>query len=852
MKAVAKHIYAVVLIIVFMQAGFGQSAKPRIPIAQYGKWSTITDPQIASIGDWISFRVQYDNGIDTLIVCNPLTDKKYLFPECTKPEFSDNGEWIVLLDKDQRLIAQNLKSGKRQSFDVTSRFTWLQKSNFLVTLSNSNATPVLKILDVEKGTITDFSNVTDYAISKQGNIIVLSQNAVRLIEPENNYRETIIIDNIPGNYKKSVWSNSGNRIAFLSQQQDKGLLRQDNVIFCYDIKKQMLKKITSGIEELKGQIIVAPLGIPALSFSADDETLFFYRATPLLAALLKDALEVWDTETPLEYPMQKYQGNPKFVSKLTAWSLTDDRIDNIGTDELPQARILPGTTKAIVYNKLAYEPQIQYAAPADFYLLDFKTGEKKLLLKKYSSAIAGMGASPTGRYISYFKDKAWWVFDIETDVHRNLTKDLKVCFSDNGREEPGEAPSFNLQSWSADETLMIVRDAFDIWLLSLNGSQPYRITKGRETSVSFSIAEDLPQAAELNVDTVDFTKGLLLKARSSDMDTGYYSWDQGKGLKQIVYGNADITYLRIANKSGSCIWLQQESDKPTSILYQRKSGAKIKTIFQSNPGFKNWALSRSELLTYRPDGFQELNAALLYPAGYQKGKKYPMIVYIYEKLSHRLHNFERPMLAKGDGFPIANYTQDGYFVLLPDINYKIGEVGKSALTCVLASVSAVKQMGIIDESRIGLIGHSFGGYEVAYIISQTDTFATAVQGAGITDFVSYYLSMHWETEHSNMWRFETQQQRMGKMLYDDYFGYVNNSPIRWVSSINTPLFSWSGKEDKNVPYTQSMALHLALRRLGKKNEFIVYPGEPHILINYKNQLDLVARMKAWFDTYLKR
>lgn len=228
-----------------------------------------------------------------------------------------------------------------------------------------------------------------------------------------------------------------------------------------------------------------------------------------------------------------------------------------------------------------------------------------------------------------------------------------------------------------------------------------------------------------------------------------------------------------------------------------------------------------------------------------------MLVYIYSRQSKYFHEYNNPTLYSTVGFSPTNYTSDGYFVLYPDIAYVLGEPGESALNCVEAAISMVEKMGMVDSNKMGIIGHSFGGFEVDYIITQTNRFAAAVSGAAVTDFTSSYLSINLYSGYSNAWRYETQQYRMGKSLFENQEQYLNNSPVLLASKITTPLLSWSGKEDTSVDWHQNLELHLAMRKLKKTNQFLVYPGQDHTLSNPESQKDLTTRIKKWFDYYLK-
>jgi dipeptidyl aminopeptidase/acylaminoacyl peptidase len=204
-----------------------------------------------------------------------------------------------------------------------------------------------------------------------------------------------------------------------------------------------------------------------------------------------------------------------------------------------------------------------------------------------------------------------------------------------------------------------------------------------------------------------------------------------------------------------------------------------------------------------------------------------------------------------EGFNIANLTAKGYFVLLPDIEYEMGNPGLSAADCTIAATKEVIRRGLVNSDKIGLTGHSFGGYETNFIITQTDLFAAAVSGAGISDLRSHYLSIGWPLGSAEIWRYESQQLRMNKSLFEDKDGYDRNSPVVHADRVNTPLLLWTGEEDRQIHYYQSIAFYLALQRCNKKEIMLVYPSDRHVIYDRSHQKDLTRRIEEWFDYYLK-
>ena len=246
-----------------------------------------------------------------------------------------------------------------------------------------------------------------------------------------------------------------------------------------------------------------------------------------------------------------------------------------------------------------------------------------------------------------------------------------------------------------------------------------------------------------------------------------------------------------------------------------------------------------------------LKGALFYPANYDVTKKVPLIVYIYEVVSGDVHAYVNPSYDNNIGFNISNLTTNGYAVLLADIAHEKGNTGVSAADCVTAGVKKVIEMGVADLKKIGLFGHSFGGYETNFILTQTNLFSTAISGNGVSDVVAHYFNYNNDFGSIDSWRYENQQLRMGFPFFENKEAYYSNSPVLNADKVTAPLLTWTGKLDENIRPEQSEAFYAALRRLKKENVMLVYSSDGHVLFNPKNQKDLTLKVKDWFGHYLK-
>jgi dipeptidyl aminopeptidase/acylaminoacyl peptidase len=244
-----------------------------------------------------------------------------------------------------------------------------------------------------------------------------------------------------------------------------------------------------------------------------------------------------------------------------------------------------------------------------------------------------------------------------------------------------------------------------------------------------------------------------------------------------------------------------------------------------------------------------MQGSLHYPAGYQRGKTYPMVVYMYERLSDNVHRYVAP--SERDYYNASVFTSLGYVFFQPDITFRPREPGRSVLECVEPAVKKVVAMGVADPARIGVVGHSWGGFDAAYLATNSTLFAAAVAGAPIVDLVSNYGNFHWSSGIAETDHIETGQQRMEVPLWEDPQAYIRNSSVFNVHNMKTPLLIEVGDSDGTVFWHQGVELYVIARRAKKKVVLLNYTGEDHGLRKKANQIDYQQRIVQWFGHYLK-
>jgi len=853
MKSIHKRLLQLLITIMTIQVTWSQS-KLKVNEENYKKWHKLSAVQISADGLWSSYRLDYEQDVDTLFIQRINSGKKQAFPQASVLQFSPDSKLALLTHLDNSLTIHNLSSQLMIKTDSVTKYDFAPNGRWLSVLSDIATRKQLCIYNANGILLVTLKDCKDFEWSASGQLAVIDSGGISIYDPSQNFSKSQVIADNTANFKNLGWSKSGKMLAFLCVANDVNTAERPIKIFAYETTTK--KRYEQNSTLLKGNQITDVIQTP-ITLSGHGDQLFFYYQTKASKVVNDDLVETWDSASKLVYPAQKNFGDPALIPKIAVWYIFTNSVKLLATDELPHSFLTWDRKNVLTYSFLTNEPQYEMIAPVDVYITDIQTQEKKLLLQKHQASRFTMGCSPSGQYIHYFKDKNWWVYDTKTGKHRNLTANLGDSFNDAGYGFPDKSGGYMSPGWTTDSKFLILYDNFDIWLVSPNLKTQQRITRGAEQKIMYRICEQIYKTpektgpADFLPKSYDLSKGLILSATGHDKATGYFRWNTGGKIQKIVYGDFKCSGISKSEAGDHIVFVKENYDTAPAIFFCSKAKPVPKHIFQSNPHGDKYQWGNSRIITYKNNAGQELQGALFYPAGFEQGKRYPMIVYIYSNLSQLVHDYVNPTPYNPIGFAPSNYTNDGYLVFYPDIRYTVGDPGKSILDCVTSAVKRVVNMGVADEKRVGLFGHSYGGYETCFLITQTPMFAAAVAGSAVTDIISSYLSVNTLTTVKMDWRFESQQYRMASTPFNNLKGYLENSPVINAANITTPLLSWAGKNDMQCDWKQSVELHLALRRLQKRNIFLAYQNEGHILSDPAAQKDLTFRIRNWFDYYLK-
>ncbi len=605
--------------------------------------------------------------------------------------------------------------------------------------------------------------------------------------------------------------------------------REDLSSLMFGIREVKAKKAPEG-EKKEGTPAAPPAAPPAAA--ADDP---------------KPDLVLWHYKDPRLQSMQQVQEtSDRNFSYAAVYQPAEKKFIRLADEGVRQVSLGAEQKFAVGADVREYELEANLSGRRfqDVYTIDPATGERKLALGK---ARWVMGASPDGTRLLHYNDGAFSAFDIAAGKSVDLTSKIQTNFWDDEDDHNVPKPPRSPVGWSKDSSSVLLSDGWDIWMVPARGGAAVNLTvNGKKEKIRYRRIFRL-NPEDRGIDT------------SSPMYVSMYGeWtkkggigliEPGKpGVKVLQWGDAAYSQLIKAKRADTYVYTRETPQNYPDYYFADAALAGGQRITDANPQQKDFLwTSGVRLIDYKSANGDKLQASLTLPANYEPGKRYPMVVEIYEKTSQGANNYPQPSY---NGVSVSFYTSNGYAVLQPDIVYKINDPGRSAVACVVPAVKAAVASGIVDEKRVGLHGHSWGGYQTAFLVTQTDIFKAAVAGAPLTDMVSMYSLLYRNSGGTNQAIFESSQGRFTGGYFENQEAYVRNSPIFFAKNVKTPLIILHNDKDGAVDQTQGIEYYNTLRRLGKPVIMLEYKGENHGLRKPENMKDYTVRMREFFDHYL--
>lgn len=559
-------------------------------------------------------------------------------------------------------------------------------------------------------------------------------------------------------------------------------------------------------------------------------------------------LVIWHwLDKRLQSMQQIQEKRDKNFSYLSIYRIDEKKFIRLADEKLRQVITAPKHTWALGFDNSEYElvGNLDGRNYQDIYVINLTTGARSLPLKKCRWYFS---PSPDGTHFLYYDAGHFFTYEMATGTKYNITKYIPTSFINEEDDHNVINPPIRQPGliWTKDGKSLLLYDNWDVWNIPVQGGEGINLTVDGKT-------EGIRYRSRIQLDPeekgIDLAGPLYFSAYGEwTKKSGVVRIDEGKpGANSLLWDDAVFSLLK-AKKADVYLYTKQTAKDFPDYYVTDSSLRKGLKITEANPQQKNYFWSdESILLDYKSDKGDKLQASLFLPANYEKGKSYPTIVYIYEKLSQGLNRYYSP---EAHGFNKSIYTSRGYAVLMPDIVYKINDPGMSAVWCVLPAIEAAIETGVVDKSRIGIHGHSWGGYQTSFLITQSDIFRAAVASTPLTNMISMYSSIYWNTGSANQPIFESSQGRFTGGYWDNLEAYTRNSPVHFAQNVKTPLLLVHCDNDGAVDWNQGIEYFNTLRRMEKPVVLLQYKGENHNLRQPSNRKDYAVRMREFFDHHL--
>ena len=887
--------------------------KPTLLPADYGKWETLGAGSLSPDGKWLAYEIRRASGDGELRIAPVAGGKTQVVAFCSSAAFSSDSRWLAcsatVSESEQdklrkahkpiqtKLTTVELLSGTTTTVDDVQSFAFAGDGPYLAFRkyaptpaepagnaaaagggrggrggrggagegdSETERDPtgsVMLVRNLAAGVDTTFGNVTNYSWQDKGSNLAMTigvdgrtGNAIEVFDPRAGSLR--VLDNGPALFTALTWRKESSDLAALRSVKNEAYEGESYLALAW---KNLGDKLTTKVDA--PQRIVSTR---APQWSEDGSTVYLGVAPwPTKIAVKKSdddpaTVEVWHWQDVNVISEQKLTAaRDRDRNAPAAWHLASGKLVQL-SDNLKEDVRLPRTgSRALGLDGVPYQNDAMFGRSfVDVYKIDLDTGVRTEVARHL---IPPVEFSPGGRYALNFREGDFSVYDLDAGTSRNLTKDARIALTNKENDYPvSQKPAYGVAGWTKGDRSVIVYDTNDLWEIAADGSGPAkRLTDGAAEEIRYRYVRILPagggggrggRGGAGNNEAIDLDKPLYLGMEGRwSKKTGYSVLQNGK-LDRLIYQDKSVRGLEKAKDADVFTYQAGAWDESPNFF----AGSDLKAarkVSETNPFASQYAWGKAELVEYKNSHGDRLQGALYYPATYEKGKQYPMIVQIYEIESNQLHNWTAP--SERATYNPTVWTQHGYFVFRPDIVFKPREPGLSALDCVTSGVKKVLASGMIDAQHIGLTGHSWGGYETTFILTHSDLFAAGAVGGALTNLSSSVGEIYWNTGAPETNHVEVSQERMQVPLYEDPQAYIKNSATFVANRLAAPLLMEVGDHDGASDWHQDIEFYNAARRAGKPCLMLVYEGENHSVAQKANQIDYHRRINAWFDHYLK-
>ena len=860
---------------------FAQEAKRAMTVEDLIEWRRITQQTISNDGKWVAVKSEPWKGDAALQIFNAQGVEISSFSPAKSFNFSSSSRHIVIeqtpfekeieehkLKKTPKnelpvnsLTVYSLNNNHKEIIDSVKSFELCSDGDYLAYNRGREKDSMLYIRSLDGKNIDSIPSVSGFGFSKQGTslyFLVKGENAgLYVFEPDK--RAQKLIHQGKGDYQKVAFNKEGDRLAFLYTSESDTTKKASKKVYSLFLSESLspADSITStGDNAFPENWIVSSNG--DVYFSDNSEQLFFGTSpvqreidTTLLLAN-RPNVQVWSWDEKVQHTQQVVDKKKDEKKTYTAvYNLASKKIIQLANKDLPDIQLPNKGDFALLSTSEPYGTQSMWTGrdQYDIFKVNIKTGERKLLKKEINARVM---ISPAGKYAYWnnVSDSSWYTYSLTDDREFRLTTPESFVAWDEDDDRPDFPRTYGSAGWSEHDADILIYDRYDVWRFSpTSANTPVNLTvDGRRNNLVYRLL-----SLDEDVRFVDFKETQTLSGfNEKTKASGYYSakFTSASSPKVLLEGDFRLSSLIKAKKSEAVIYSSetyiQYPEIKLSDLKFRKS-IQLTHLGRQQDKFI-WG-SAERIFWTSLDGIQ-VDGIIYKPENFDPTKKYPVIVNFYERNSNTFHSYRTPEPHRST-VDYRLYNSNEYIIFNPDIIYKTGYPGESCFNSVMPGISKLISLGYVDEKAIGAQGHSWGGYQVAYLATRTNLFAAIESGAPVVNMFSAYGGIRWETGLNRAFQYEHTQSRIGATPWESTLRYQENSPLFTMDKVTTPILIMHNDADGHVPWYQGIEYFIALKRLQKPVWMLNYPGEPHWPTKMPNKVDFQKRMFQFFNHYLK-
>lgn len=850
-----------------------QETKKAMTFDELVSWQRISEKTISHDGKWVACKMEPWRGDATIMVYNAKGETTASFFPAGRAEFSASSNYLLVTKKPEleKVEALKLKKAKedempsdelvilnlpekQETIDSLKSYKLSETADWIAYIRNSKTDTLLHVRSLDGTEKIELADIKDFGFAKKGTVLYYATDST--LSTFTPGKGSSLIFEGKGVIKQVAFNETGCKIAFLHSPSKDSTVTQ-SALYLSENNAPARLVADRGQSFIPKGWVISENG--QLRFSENAERLFFGTAP---APLQKDTtvladnrpnVQVWKWDEPIQYTQQVYNKEKDLKKSYDAvYNISDNKLIQLASPEIPDLQIADegNAPLALLSTNLPYATSQMWEGRArfDIYTVDLNTGDRKQIKQANNTY---MRLSPKGNYAYWYceQDSSWYTRSMNDGKDYRLTTPTSFAAWDEDNDVPDYPSPHGLAGWTANDDHLLIYDRYDIWKFDPTAqSAPVNLTvNGRKEQLSYRLVKLDKEKKFIDLKETQ----LLLAFNEKTKGSGYYNARLSSPAipKTLLAGNFMLKAPVKAKKADAVIYTSETFEQYPDV---RLSDLSFKKSTQLTHGGDqqaklNWGTA--ELTSWISLDGVPLEGVIYKPENFDPNKKYPVIVNFYERNSETLYDYHMPEPHRST-LDYHFYTSNGYIIFNPDVRYVDGYPGESCYNCVMPGITSLIAKGYVNEKAIGAQGHSWGGYQVAYLATRTTLFSAIESGAPVVNMFSAYGGIRWGSGLNRSFQYEHGQSRIGGTPWSSPLQYMENSPLFTMDKVETPILIMHNDNDGHVPWYQGIEYFVALKRLQKPVWMLNYTGEIHWPMRLANRLDFQKRMFQFFQHYL--